>query len=240
MIAIRPIPVVFGLMLMIAALPAQAQNLVVVASGAPTLTPGQVVKANAPLDIPAGASVTLVSESGKTVTLTGPHSGPAGIGGGGGGGKASLVSSLSKLLEESGRETASLGTMRAAGRREPPDDPWVMDIGQSGDQCAAAAGAVIFWRAVENKARILSLKNLNDRSRALADWPAGASRLEWPKEVKLADGARYLLRLKGSRATRKITLHLVPGDLPTDAHKAAWMAEKGCARQAMRLLARLR
>jgi len=92
----------------------------------------------------------------------------------------------------------------------------------------------------EKKARILSLKNLVDKSQALADWPADAHVLGWPKEVGLADGARYLLRLKGSRATRKFTLHLVPGDLPTDAHKAAWMADHGCERQARRLIARLR
>ena len=59
-------------------------------------------------------------------------------------------------------------------------------------------------------------------------------------EVTLGNGARYLLRLKGSRARRKFNLHLVPAGLPTDAHRAAWMAKKGCETQAMRLLSRLR
>ena len=42
--------------------------------------------------------------------------------------------------------------------------------------------------------------------------------MKWLSKVNLTDGARYLLRMKGSRAVRKIKLHLVPGDLPSVAH----------------------
>ena len=83
--AMRGIGAFIGLVLVLSALPAPAAEFVVVAGGAPGLMPGQVVQSGATLEIPAGASVTLVSESGKTLTLKGPHSGPAGTGGGGGG-----------------------------------------------------------------------------------------------------------------------------------------------------------
>lgn len=232
---------VLGLFLMAAAVTAQAADLVVIAGGAPGLTPGQVIKSGASIEVPAGATVTLVSESGKTVTITGPHKGPANIGGGGsGGGDARLISSLSGLLTGSGKDTASLGTMRAAFPPKPPINPWVIDTGQSGDHCVPAKGPVTLWRAKSAKARILSIKNLKDKTKSKADWPAGASTVDWPAGVTLKDEGRYLTRLKGSRTARKFVLHLVPGSLPSDAHKAAWMAERGCVKQAKRLLAGLR
>ncbi len=228
-----------GLLLMTAAVTAQAADLVVVAGGAPGLKPGQVVKSGATIDVPAGATVTLVSESGKMMTITGPHKGPANIGGGGGG-DTKLISSLSDLLTGSGKDTASLGTMRAAAPGKPPADPWVIDTGQSGDHCVPANGPVTLWRAKSARAMTLSVKNLKDKTKSKTDWPAGTSTVDWPAGVTLKDKGRYLARLKGSKTARKVVLHLVPGDLPSDAHKVAWMAERGCVKQAKRLLARLR
>ena len=86
----------------------------------------------------------------------------------------------------------------------------------------------MLWREKAVKARILTLKNLTDKSKSKAEWPAGSATLKWPSKVNLTDGARYLLRMKGSRAVRKIKLHLVPGDLSSDAHRAVWMARNGC------------
>ena len=78
----------------------------------------------------------------------------------------------------------------------------------------------MLWREKTVKARILTLKNFTDKSKSKAEWQAGSTTLKWPSKVNLPDGARYLLRMKGSRAARKIKLHLVPGDLPSDAHRA--------------------
>ena len=75
---------------------------------------------------------------------------------------------------------------------------------------------------------------------ANGEWPARSTTLKWPSEVNLTNGTHYLLRMKGSRAARKLKLHLVPGDLPSVAHWAVWMARNGCEKQAMRLLAGLR
>ena len=219
---------------------ARAQDLVVVSSTAPSVAPGQMIKSDASIDVPAGASVTLVSESGKILTLTGPHSGLPGLEGRGGGGDANLLSSLSGLLSASGKETASLGTMRAVSPPKPPGDPWVINIGRSGDHCVAKGGPATLWRAKSAKAVTLTLKNLNDRSKAKAAWPAGAGTLQWPSGVTIAEGAKYLVRIKGSRTASKLVLHLVPDDLPSEAHRAAWMAGKGCVKQARRLIARLR
>ena len=130
--------------------------------------------------------------------------------------------------------------MRAVVPPLPPDDPWVINIGRSGDHCVLEGGPSTLWRAKSAKAVSLSLKSLTDRSRSKVDWPAGASTLQWPAGVTLTEGAKYLVRLKRARTASKLVLHLVPGDLSSDAHRAAWMAGKGCVKQARRLLARMR
>ncbi len=230
---------VIAAFLALAALPAEAANLVVVASTAPGLAPGQIIHSDDPLEVPNGARVTLVSETGKTLIVPGPHSGPAENGAGPGGNDGLLVS-LSGLLSGPNRETASLGTMRAAAPPPSPTDPWVIDTGAWGHHCVPAKGPAVLWRGKAGRPRTLILKNLSDRSKSVTPWPAGAQTLPWPSKTTLGEGDKYLARMKGGRVSSKLVLHLVPEGLPTDAHRAAWMADKGCLRQARRLLARLR
>jgi len=239
MMSIRAYWLVVGVVLAAIALPASAADLVVVASSAPGVAPGSVVKSDTVLKIPVGASVTLISGTGKTVTLKGPHSGPPGAGGGGTG-SPDLIASLSGLLKGSERETGALGTMRALAPPAPPTDPWVIDVGLSGDHCVAAAGVATLWRGSSSHTRPVSIIDLKDNSQLDVDWPAGAATLAWPSTVPLADGGRYLVRMKGSATAAKLTVHRVPAQLPTDAHRAAWMADKGCRPQARRLLAAIK
>jgi len=224
-----------GLLLM--TVHAAAQDLVVIASSASGIKAGQMVKSGAALDVPAGADVTLVSQSGKTIMLKGPFSGVPG-GGAGGGGDKSLVSSLSKLLSASDGKSAALGTMRAGVPKEP-SSPWAVEVGRSGTHCVPADGPVILWRGDAAKASSIRIKNMTAGAKAEIAWPAGAKTLAWPAEATVADGNTYLLRLKDNKTASKVTLHLVPAELPSAPHKAVWMAEKGCDKQAMHLLAEL-
>ena len=236
--AIRTISFGFSVFLMTLAFSVLAGEVVVVASSAPKIMPGQIVTADGYLEIPAGARVTLVSESGKSVTVNGPHSGRLSFAGESSE-KQSLISALSSLLSISEKETSSLGLIRA-NTPQAPSTPWVIDIGRPGDHCVPAGSPVKLWRARNAKARTLSLKNLADKSSSDADWPAATSTRNWPSKVTLEDGASYFVQLKGARTGRTLVVHLVPSDLPSEAHRAVWMAEKGCVEQAKQLLARLR
>lgn len=229
---------IVGLALAAAASPAAAADLVVVASTAADIAPGAVVKSDAALKISAGASVTLISAAGKTITLKGPHAGPPG--GGDGGANPTLISSLSGLLAGSGKDTAAVGTMRAMAPAQPPTDPWAIDVDHSGDRCVRHVGAVTLWRGRGEHARMVSLINLKDNREIEAEWAAGADTMGWPSQLPLADDGRYLVRIKGRSSAAKITLHRLPADLPTDAHRAAWMADHGCRSQALRLLATIK
>lgn len=230
---------VIAALLIAAASSANASELVVVASTAPGVKPGVIVNSEQPFEVPKGATVTLVSNSGKTLTLTGPHAGPAGITAGPGGNDGLLVS-LSGLLSGPDKETASLGTMRAAAPRATPGDPWVIDVNSPGHHCVPEKGPAMFWRAKATGPKTLLLKNLVNRTRSATPWPAGTETLNWPSQIELSQDARYLARMKRGRTSAWLVMHLVPEGLPTDAHRAAWMAEKGCLKQAKLLLAHLR
>jgi len=221
------------------AVSAAAAELVVIASSASDIVPGSIVKSDAVLNIPAGASVTLVSGAGKTLTLKGPYAAAPGTGGDGAG-SPDLIASLSGLLSGGGRETAALGTMRAMAPSTPPTDPWVIDAGQSGDHCVAAAGPATLWRGQPAHARVVSIIDVKANTQIDAGWPAGAATMTWPSSDAPADGGRYLVRMKGATTAAKMTLHRLPAQLPTDAHRAAWMADKGCRAQARRLLSGLK
>lgn len=232
----RVFSALLGVAFMVFASFAWAADLVVVASSAPDIKAGRIVDSAAAMEVPAGASVTLVSQSGKAITLKGPHSDPPGGNAAGGGG--SLVASLSKMLK-GGEETAGVGAMRSAIGAKGPADPWAIDVARSGRHCVAAEGPVKLWRSKERRADVLSLRNVSDKSKAKADWPAGAATIEWPSGIALNDGAYYVARRKDVLTASRLEIHLVPAGLPSDAHKAAWMAEKGCVRQARLLLSNL-
>ena len=226
---------IFGLFLV--AGQAAAQDLVVIASSASGIKAGQMVKPGAALNVPAGANVTLVSQSGKTIMLKGPFSGVPG-GGAGGGGDKSLVSALSKLMSAADGKSATLGAMRSGIAKEP-NDPWVVDVGRSGTHCVPAGGPVTLWRGDGARASSVRIKNMTAGAKAEVAWPAGAKSLEWPAEATVADGNTYLVRVKDKKTATKIVLHLVPAELPSAPHKAVWMAEKGCIKQAKHVLAEL-
>lgn len=234
MTIIRMVAYLSGVVLTAVAFAAFAADLVVVASTSDSYKPGQIVKSGIAIKVVEGAKVTLVSESGKKITLIGPHFGPSGIDDEGASGDINLIKSLHKLLTPVGKETSGIGVMRATAV-----NPWVIDIGRPGDQCIPANGPATFWRPESRKDETLSLNNLADNTEAVTNWPAGTNTLNWPPNVTLSDGVRYRLRLKGSQSPTEFVAHLVPGNFATDWHKVAWMEKMGCVNQAKLLLARL-
>ncbi len=213
-----------------------AAEMVVIASSAPDVAGGQLLKDGETLEVPTGASVTLVSAAGAALTIDGPYSGvPGSDSGGGSGGDNALVSSLSGLLSAGDKKATSLGVMRS-GVSKDPDDPWTVNIGRSGKQCVRAGVSAVLWRSDSKKATVLKIKNSATKKRSETGWPAGADTLTWPDGSTVNDGESFVIRTEGSRAAKKVTLFVVPADLPSVAHEAVWMAQKGCSMQAKLLL----
>ncbi len=225
----------------LASMPAGAGDLVVVASDAPILQEGQIINGEAPLVVPAGASVTLIAEDGTAVTIKGPFNRAPAPEGGDTSGDRTLLKALAGLFGlGSGEISTSIGAVRGAGPARMPPNPWFIDIGRSGHQCVLTGGLATLWRADTRKAIIVALRHARTGAKASTDWPSGAATMDWPTGIALEDGASYMARVQEFLGARKLILHLVPGDLPTDAHRVAWMAERGCTEQAKLLLAQVR
>ena len=228
----------FVLLWMVAAPFADAGQLVVIDSTVPELKPGQMIDGSKPFSLAAGGKVTLISESGKVVALSGPFSGAPDAGGAAAGG-GNLMASLSQLMGGGSTQSSSLGVMRAVKAGEAPD-VWVVDVIRSGDHCVRADKAPVLWRPSGKKKATLTIKPLPRGKRVSVDWPVGIDGLDWPENLALEDGGRYLVRVSGRMTATKLVLHMVPGNLASDAHRAVWMADKGCVGQAKALLASLR
>ena len=217
---------------------ALAGQLVVVDSTAPGFVSGQVLDGSEPVELAAGTRITVIAEDGTVKTEEGPFSGRLESSGSAKGGR-SVVGSLSRLIGGGSAASKTIGAMRASPRREPPD-PWAVDVFRPGIHCAIEGTVPRLWRHNPARAMTLVMKTLPYGAKVATDWPAGVAAIDWPEGLALEDGVAYLARkAKGMTATR-VTLRLVPADLPSAAHRVAWMADAGCTRQAKALLASLR
>ena len=226
-----------------------AGQLIVIDSTAPELAPGQVIDGSKVLGIAAGARVTLIAEDGRVTTLKGPFSGrPVPGSGPGVPGGSGLIGSLSRLVGGPSAASGALAVMRGS-RGADPADAWAVNLVRSVNVCVRAGATPVLRRKKSRMARILTVKALPDGAEKSVEWPAGSDRIGWPEGLALTDGGRYLARvssrkslagMSGRTTETTLVVHLVPGGLPSDAHRAAWMAENGCSGQARALLAGLR
>ena len=218
------------------AAPGQAADLVVIASGDPAVTIGTKIDGSESISIPAGASLVLVSSTGQTIKLTGPYDGapdPSNTNA-----DSRLVDSLSKLIEEEGGSTTTLAVFRG-GFDKPPigrPDIWGVEIDKEGRYCLRPdRPAMLWWRSARSGAVIKLSINGDDSGGARIRWPTSKKYTAWPDTLVLSDGATYVARFRAGDAGTPLTTVLMP-TLDTDAHRAAWMAEHGCARQALGVL----
>ncbi len=226
--------------LLAAPAPAWAAEMLVIGAEGSDLAEGDIVDSATPLHLAAEARLTLIAEDGTAVTLEGPYDGAALAEAPASAEERTLFRALGTLFAAGGgRQGATKGATRG-GAGGATGDAWLIDTATQGHGCARAGEPVELWRAKSDKASALKLTHRGARTSAEVDWPTGAATLEWPAAVPLESGAEYSMRLKGVLVARTLTLHLVPSNLPSDAHRAAWMAQHGCLSQARALLAQVR
>lgn len=220
------------------ACPALAAQFFVAASTAPGLARGAIIDGDEPLSLPEGARVTLIAPDGKTVTLDGPFHGPPG--GGAGTGDRELFAALSDLVSSQNASIASLGGTRG-GPENVPEDPFAIVLGASGSHCVPAGQPLRLWRPDTKGSSLLTIRPGSGSVQAPVEafWPEGAATMPWPEDLAAAAGATYLIRHDDGASLTEVVLQRVPADLPSEAHRIAWMAEHGCTRQALRLLEEL-
>ena len=121
---------------------ANAADLVVVKAEGASLHAGDVIPGNQTLRLDAGQKASLITPSGKIIRLSGPYDQaplPDGTGD-----DPTAIGSLKSMVKERTTNTASLGITRASETELP--EPWVIDVGSSGERCIVEGQHLVLWR----------------------------------------------------------------------------------------------
>ena len=228
--------ILVALVILLFARTASAAEVVVIDSTAAAYPEGTMIDAEAAIRLAPGERVTLVSGTGAVRSLEGPHDGPA-LPAGAARDDPTLLDALAKLVRDGGAEKAA-GVVRGMEKGHPPDPSWI-DVSRAGTYCVAEVGPAILWRPDARREDALSILAPGRAAPVKLPWPAAAETLRWPAEVPVEDGATYRLRQMSRLLAKRIRLNLVPPNLASPAHRVAWMARNGCARQARRLIGTL-
>lgn len=227
---------------------AVAESVVVIAaSGGAQFVPGAVYESGTVFDVPAGASVTLLAESGSTVRLNGPFKGVPRTAGAAEPreDQARWRTAFTKIAGLLAKDTERTGVISAAREVDPvigDDQPdlWLMAVDGSGHRCIKPTN-VWMWRSRPDAAMQFALRNEVARRTGLV-WRAGRDRMELPPEF-IKDGT--LLVMRSGKPPRRFRIHVLPQTLAADrlGDVLLWMVDRGCetqARQAIGILARSR
>ena len=218
--------------------PAEAGQLVVISSTIDALKPGVMLDGAKPLNLPAGASVTVIRGDGVLMTLTGPHQGTPNSAASDDPG---LLSKLARVLTSSDQSRTSLGAVRSIGGGKPlVGKPWTVDLNRSGDVCASTTEGIGLMRPKAATGRQVVLKRMESGDKAEVTWPADREVTAWPEPVAVADGAIYLARVPDTASGARLVMHVMPAGLDSPGRQAAWMADQGCTQQARALLVHAR
>ena len=218
------------------AVSSQAGDLVVIASSDPTFEVGIVMDGSRSISVAANASIVLVSSDGRTIRLSGPYNGAPDTSGSSS--DSRLVDSLSRLITKKASSPTTLAVFRGGFKRAPADRPdiWGIDIARAGKYCLRPDRPAMLWWAAARSGADVTFSSTGDSSRnAQITWPPGKRHMAWPKALTLSDGATYVARFWSEDNGEQLVTVLMP-DLDSDAHRAAWMAEHGCTRQALKIL----
>jgi hypothetical protein len=206
---------------------AATDTAVLLSSTAPGYVPGMVITANDRLELPDGASAMLLFRSGQMLRIRGPFTGTLSVAEGRSGDVTPGL--LAKVLQMQGVDAAVIGATRAVSTVRPrlaPDDVQV-DPQRSATYCLKPSDSVWISRPSEEGSSYALRRRGNTRA---LQWPGGASRIPWPDDVPIEDGARFEFVAEGTaRATA--TFRIMQDRPPSGA---AWLAEgllEGCSDQ---------
>jgi hypothetical protein len=136
----------------------------------------------------------------------------------------------------SGSRTAStMAVFRAAPRTAAHS---VVALDSSGLRCVSTDTPIRFSRRDPSAAGTLTLAQIDGPS-VHGPWPSREREIAWPEELPVRASTRYTATLSSGEQSSEVQLFTLPAGLPSQAHAIAWMAERGCERDARRALRRL-
>ncbi len=218
-----------------------AGEFVVIASSTEdkSYQPGAVLNSGQIIKLSEGSKLTVLSESGKVLTLKGPYSGKLASKKTEGDKPvtqewSSTVSMITKLVtkdtEKSNVVGASRGFAAVDGDRR---DVWLMTVDSSGHRCVRPSD-VVMWRKEPRAAININLRSKSAKRTGLL-WGNGKDTMLLPPEF-VEDG--ILIVMKIDKQPRRFNLHVLPGSIGEKqwGKVLMWMIENNCSRQSYMLI----
>jgi hypothetical protein len=216
-----------------------APDYVVIESSAPALATGTALPKTAKLDVPAQDRVVLITDSGQTVTVQGPYSGPPPPGTGTGGAGTDATKVIASLLNH---QQTEVGVARAIGSNwradavKTPADVFAINASDGGDTCLYDPSHVEVVHD-PGTAGEMTVKSLTGTGQATLNWAKGSVSQAWPASFALTDGDMVSFTLAGQDVAAIATIHVVPPvGSSGDVARAVQLAQAGCEDQARLLL----
>lgn len=222
---------VIGMLALFGASTANAAQLVVVEARGIDLKPGTTLDPAKSLILKPGQHVTLISDSGATLSLDGPYNKPPAVAQGQG---VTLAATLKGLATEQNARLTEVGTTRGATPAPPLPQAWVIDVTRNGSVCLLEGHQPVFWRPLAGQSTDMVIMPADRSWKAEANWAAGQDQITPPAPAIVHGEAAYFVSLGGVESA--IAVNTIPAALDNDDMRAAWMAKKGCDRQAEALL----
>ena len=202
------------------------------------LPPGQVLKVDDQIDVPAGALLTLLGDDGTVATVGGPQrlvvtAEP----------ELDLAEAIktrttfqriSDLLLGSPDDGEVLGGRRSVGQSADGKDiiePWALPVGYSGNGCLRN-NAIELRRAKDLEERPVSVSINGETETSASHWPKNQNKLELPS---LASGHIKTVEIRLGNEVTTFNIHMLPTEIEPGhgMDVLAWMLESGCRVQAI-------
>lgn len=222
-----------ALMLALPSAPANA-DVIVIGSDTPDLKAGTILADSATLDVPAGASVTIMLSSGRTERIKGPLKRPvAGLGAGESVDKG-IWDSVAKYVQKQGQPNESrFGAVRSIAPRATPAAlgfSWrQVPIDADGDICVEKGARIEFARRASGKPVNFTIVDTQRQKRVEARFAQGSTTTPWPDGMALRVGT-YALVVENA-PMRQFRLRLV-SPLPNADETLRVLHGQRCQKQA--------
>lgn len=219
--------------------PALAE-IIVIGSNAPGLKPGTVLADGKTLDLPAGASVTVMLPSGRTERLQGPLKRPVAELGKGEKADKGLWDSVAKYVQrQGGASESAIGAVRSIAPKSAPPAAagfsWrQIPVDADGDVCVEKGASLEIARAATGKGTRFTIVDVQAQKRAEAQFAQGSATAPWPADLEPKVGAyalvvenapmrQFRLRLVSPLPDRDETLRVLHGQR-CQKQAEAWLA----------------
>jgi hypothetical protein len=225
--------------------PPAAAEFVVLSSTQASVAVGAVIGDTQKIKLAANKTILLIDKAGRTITVNGPFDGVV-KGPGGGGGRSKLVRALSGLIRDNEEDAHSVGAIRAVAKQKieqtvtSKEAAMVINISETGDYCLLPDNKRELIRYHTEPGGEVTLTAVADGTAHVVPWPKNAAKVTWPTELKIEDGARFLVSQAGKDSRTLITVHALAAEAPTEAHLAVSLIAKECIEQARLILVYIR